>query len=199
MTVRLCQKTIKVRHKFSLRAKTLQRFLPLCRETPGTVGKKAAACVIQVWILFSCVQKTARKALAQPLWLESHALLCLSLSSCFLSLAPTLPAPSCTCLALAPIERFTRGELWVWGIVCLLLDINASTPSMTFMLPLQAFASFPNVPGKWMWYFQTVLISRRYTADTAICKVCTSVWLFSKKNLIFGNLCCLLFWKTIFN
>lgn len=59
-------------------------------------------------------------------WLESHPLLCLSLSSCFLSLAPPPPVPSCTCLALAPIERFTHGELWAWGIVCLLLDINAS-------------------------------------------------------------------------
>lgn len=46
----------------------------------------------------------------------------------------TLPVPSCTCLALAPIERFTLGELWAWGIVCLLLDMNTSTPLLTVTL-----------------------------------------------------------------
>lgn len=69
----------------------------------------------------------------RPLWIKSHALLCFSLSSCFLSLAPPLPVPSCTCLALAPIERFTHGELWAWGIVCLLLDMTTSTPHCSSM------------------------------------------------------------------
>ena len=68
--------------------------------------------------------------------------LCLSLSSCFLSLAPPLPVPPC--LALAPIERFTRGELWAWGIVCLLLDINTSTPSLSSRRFLAWTRFFPN-------------------------------------------------------
>jgi len=54
--------------------------------------------------------------------------------------APSRPVPSCTCLALSPIERFTHGELWAWGIVCLLLDMNASTPLLTSALP--AFVVF---------------------------------------------------------
>lgn len=162
MTVDLCQKIIKVRlfffwqHKFSLRAKHCSNFYHSTENTRNggkesrSLYKSGLNIALVCSVSTETYEGTERKITdvsgvsPQPLWLESHALLCLSLSSCFLSLAPPLPVPSCTCLALAPIERFTHGELWAWGIVCLLLDINASTPFMTFMLPLQAFASFPN-------------------------------------------------------
>lgn len=60
--------------------------------------------------------------------------------------------PSCPVLYLrcfAPIERFTRGELWAWGIVCLLLDINTSTLFLTVTLTSHFLAS-KHISEQWL-------------------------------------------------